>query len=33
MGGPAFLAQSTDVPKLVAMVDSAKAAQRLPAHR
>ena len=25
MGGPAFLAQSTDVPKLVAMVDSAKA--------
>jgi uracil-xanthine permease len=26
MGGPAFLAQSTDVPKLVAMVDSAKAA-------
>ncbi|MEO7854916.1 MAG: nucleobase:cation symporter-2 family protein, partial [Rubrivivax sp.] len=26
MGGPAFLAQRTDVPKLVAMVDSAKAA-------
>ena len=26
MGGPAFLAQSTDVPKQVAMVDSAKAA-------
>jgi uric acid transporter len=26
MGGPAFTAQSTDVPKLVAMVDSAKAA-------
>ncbi len=25
MGGPAFLAQSTDVPKLVAMVDAAKA--------
>ena len=25
MGGPAFLAQRTDVPKLVAMVDSAKA--------
>ena len=25
MGGPAFLAQSTDVPRLVAMVDSAKA--------
>ena len=25
MGGPAFLAQSTDVPKLVAMIDSAKA--------
>ena len=25
MGGPAFLAQSTDVPKLVAMVDGAKA--------
>ncbi len=26
MGGPAFLAQRTDVPKLVAMVDAAKAA-------
>ncbi len=26
MGGPAFLAQRTDVPKLVAMVDNAKAA-------
>jgi uracil-xanthine permease len=26
MGGPAFLAQSTDVPQLVSMVDSAKAA-------
>ena len=26
MGGPAFLAQRTDVPKLVAMVDSARAA-------
>ncbi len=26
LGGPAFLAQRTDVPKLVAMVDSAKAA-------
>ncbi len=26
MGGPAFLAQSVDVPKLVAMVDKAKAA-------
>jgi len=26
MGGPAFLAQSTDVPKLVAMVDGARAA-------
>ena len=31
MGGPAFLAQRTDVPKLVAMVDTAKATAVLEA--
>ena len=33
MGGPAFLAQSPDVPKLVAMVDKAKAGAPPPRRR